>query len=98
MFVRIWQFHVKPARVAEFREVYGSDGAWATLFRRAPGYFGTDLLQSSTKPAVFLTIDHWESAGAWEAFLRDREDEYAALDRACEALTDSEHDLGTFRS
>jgi hypothetical protein len=40
-FVRIWQFRVASEKADEFREVYGQDGAWATLDRREIGYLWT---------------------------------------------------------
>jgi quinol monooxygenase YgiN len=98
MFVRIWQFRVPSEKTDEFRAIYGPDGEWATLFRREAGFLGTELLHSATHPNIFLTIDRWDSAGAWAAFLRAWGDEYAALDRQCEKLTVSEGEIGTFQS
>lgn len=95
-FVRIWRFDVSPGRDAEFRSAYGPDGDWARLFRRAEGYQGTELLASVDQSNVFLTIDRWNSAASWEAFVREWRREYDALDHACAALTDGENDLGTF--
>lgn len=97
MFVRIWLFRARPDKAAEFRAAYGSPGAWASLFRRAPGYLGTELLESTTDPTTYLTVDRWESAEAWAAFLRAWPEEYAALDRRCESLTAAEEEVGAFR-
>jgi quinol monooxygenase YgiN len=98
VFVCIWQFRVREERAQEFREVYGAEGAWAALFRREIGFLGTELLQSATHPGIFLTIDSWDSPGAWAAFLRAWADDYAALDRRCEELTVSQGEIGTFES
>jgi heme-degrading monooxygenase HmoA len=97
-FVRIWQFRVASEKADQFREVYGQDGAWATLFRREIGYLGTELLQSTTHPNVFVTIDKWDSAEAWAAFLRAWGEEYAALERRCDELTLSEGEIGAFEA
>jgi heme-degrading monooxygenase HmoA len=97
LFIRIWQFRVASEKADEFREVYGPDGAWATLFRRETGFLGTELLHSTTHPNIFLTLDRWISPEAWAAFLRTWGDEYAALDRRCAGLSVSEGEIGTFQ-
>lgn len=96
MFVRIWQFRVSTDKADEFRAVYSSDGEWARLFQRETAFLGTELLQSTTHPNIFLTIDRWDSAEAWAAFLRAWGDEYAALDRRCQEWTFAEGEIGTF--
>jgi quinol monooxygenase YgiN len=97
VFVRIWQFRVASEKADEFREVYGPDGAWTTLFRRETGFLGTELLQSATHPNVFVTIDSWDSPEAWAAFLRAWGDDYTALDRRCKELTVAEGEIGNFQ-
>ena len=98
MFIRVWQFRVPSEKADEFRAIYSPDGEWAKLFRREAGFLGTELLHSATYPNIFLTIDRWESAGAWAAFLRAWGEEYAALDRQCEKLTVSEGEIGSFQN
>jgi heme-degrading monooxygenase HmoA len=96
VFVRIWQFRARPDKAAEFRAVYGPLGEWAALFRGRPGYVGTELLESTSEPTAYVTLDRWESAEAWEGFLRIWAKEYAALDRRCEALVLDEEEVGAF--
>jgi len=96
MLVRIWQFLVRPDKADAFRGAYGPDGAWARLFARAAGYLGTELLGSTTDPNTYLTIDRWESAEAWEGFLRQWQEDYSALDWRCESLTVAEVEVGAF--
>ncbi len=98
MLIRIWQFRARADKVADFRAAYGPGGDWARLFRRAPGYSGTELLESTMDPAIFVTLDRWESAAAWEAFLRAWSEAYTALDRECEPLVHDEAEVGTFHS
>ena len=98
MFTRIWEFRCRDDKAVEFRAAYGADGAWARLFRRGAGYLGTELLESTVDPARHITIDRWESAAAWQAFLAAWRDDYAALDRASAELTVDEADLGEFHS
>jgi quinol monooxygenase YgiN len=97
MFVRIWQFRARADKAAEFRAAYGSSGAWAALFRRGTGYLGTEFLESTADPAIYVTVDRWESAAAWDVFLREWSDDYAALDRTCEDLTVAEEEIGAFQ-
>jgi heme-degrading monooxygenase HmoA len=98
VFVRIWQFRVAAEKADEFRRIYGPDGDWAALFAREIGFNGTELLQSATHPNIFLTVDTWDSEGAWAAFLRVWGDEYAELDRVSGRLTVAEGEIGTFVS
>jgi heme-degrading monooxygenase HmoA len=96
VFVRIWQFRVASDKADEFRRVYGPDGDWAALFAREIGFNGTELLLSATHPNIYLTVDSWDSEGAWAAFLRAWGDDYAALDHRCEELTVADGEIGTF--
>lgn len=93
----LWEFRVPPDTRAEFEHHYGPDGSWVQLFRRAPGYLGTLLLQDRDVDGRYLTIDRWESEAAYLAFRASFAQEYAALDATCERLTSSEVPLGTFR-
>ena len=95
-YVYVWAFDVAPERMQEFLSAYGPSGAWAQLFRRAPGYLETLLLQDQSDPGRFLTIDRWRSQGARDAFLAEFRAEYDALDRACEPLTRHESNLGSY--
>lgn len=95
LFVRIWRFRVRPDKIGEFLDAYGPDGAWARLFRRAGGFRGTELFQS-TDAGKYVTIDRWDDAADWQAFLDTWREDYAKLDRACEGLTEAEEDLGSY--
>jgi hypothetical protein len=94
----VWEFVVKPRAVPRFRKLYGARGAWAVLFRRHPGYMGTQLLQDTTFRRRFLTIDSWQSRSQFERMRRAAREEYARLDATGEKLTVSERPLGVFRS
>jgi heme-degrading monooxygenase HmoA len=89
VFVRVWRFRAAAGREDAFERFNGSAGDWAQLFRKAAGYFGTDLHRADV-PGEYITIDRWESRDAWEAFRRDYADAYEALDREGENLTVSE--------
>ena len=95
-YATLWEFMVAAARQAEFEAHYGPDGTWARLFSRADGYLGTELLRDRADPLRYLTIDRWESHGAWQAFHRAHGAEYERLDREFEGLTTREAPLGEY--
>lgn len=97
-FIAVWEFIVEPASRAEFIGHYGPDGSWARLFRRAPGYLGTELLNDRANPLRYVTVDRWASIEDWRAFRERFGQDYAALDRRCERLTVREAALGEFET
>ena len=92
----VWEYEVGPEHAAAFEALYGADGDWARLFRRAEGYVETRLYRDTARPMLYLTIDRWLSRAAYEAFARAAGPAYAALDRRGDALTVREHRLGAF--
>jgi quinol monooxygenase YgiN len=98
MFVIIWEFRVSPARVAEFKEIYGENGPWVKLFQKGSGYLGTELLHDPSDVHHFLTIDRWISATDYEAFLSYWNSEYEKLDARYKDLTESETLLGKWEN
>jgi heme-degrading monooxygenase HmoA len=98
MYVTIWEYQVKPDRVAEFEDIYTAGGMWAQLFQKNPGYLGTELLRDSHYPQRFITIDRWDSSKHYESFLSQWGKEYEALDAQCEGLTEKESLLGKWES
>jgi heme-degrading monooxygenase HmoA len=95
-FTYLWQFTVAPGQESRFREIYGPGGRWVRLFRTAPGWLETRLLQDRDRPKRFLTIDRWASEEAYRTFRRERAAEYDAVDAEGEGLTLEEHALGEF--
>lgn len=98
MYVYIWEYRVRPERHDEFLRHYGPGGTWARLFRRAPGYVGTDLLHDAADAARYVTVDRWENEAAFRAFRSRFAAEFDDLDRRCEALTAEETPLGRYAS
>jgi heme-degrading monooxygenase HmoA len=96
MHIIIWEFAVKEEHIQDFISAYRSNGDWATLFRSAHGYLGTELLRSSDKPNIFLTVDRWESATRFEIFHERFGAEYKKLDAQLEGYTSSEKKVGVF--
>jgi heme-degrading monooxygenase HmoA len=92
----LWEFRVQPERVAEFERAYGPRGDWAQLFANCEGFLGTSLLRDSAAPGRYVTSDRWTSLTAHAAMREQHAAEYETLDRAFEALTESEIALGIF--
>jgi heme-degrading monooxygenase HmoA len=95
-FTTLWTFTVPPDRRAEFEFHYGPEGTWVRLFRRAPGYLGSELLRDRADAQRYVTVDRWESREAWQAFRRQFAADYERLDREFEALTTAESPLGEY--
>jgi heme-degrading monooxygenase HmoA len=96
VYVYIWAYEVRPNTDEAFRGLYGHDGAWVALFRRAAGYIGTELLHDRNDPKRYVTIDRWESPDAHRAFRERFAAEFAELDRQGGALTTRETQLGEY--
>jgi quinol monooxygenase YgiN len=97
-YLAVWEFRVKPESVAEFERVYGPEGSWARLFRRSANYQGTELLRDQERAGRYLTMDRWTSHEALGKFKQEFAADYAALDKECEPLTESELRLGDFET
>jgi len=95
-YATLWTFDVQPDRKAEFEFHYGPEGTWVRLFRRAPGYLGSELLCDLANAHRYVTIDRWESREAWQAFRQHFAADYERLDREFEGLTTAESALGEF--
>ena len=96
--VIVWEFRVQPPTRAEFLQHYGPDGSWAQLFRRAPGFRGTELLHDPHDPQRYFTLDHWDSETAFVSFRDQFAREYETLDATCAACIEAESLLGRFES
>ena len=96
MFIVVWQFEVAEGNAAAFEAAYGSEGAWARLFRGSPDYHGTELLRDAYIPGAYLTIDRWTSEEAYRNFRKEHDAAYEVLDRQCDALTARETRIGAY--
>jgi heme-degrading monooxygenase HmoA len=93
----MWEFLAAPGKSEDFARVYGAEGAWVRLFRRAPGYLKSELYRDAADPRRFITIDYWESEAAWNDFRQRYADEFEDLDVKCEEYTVRESQLGRFK-
>jgi hypothetical protein len=96
MFCYIWEFRVNPLRIDEFESAYGPDGLWTRLFKKAPDYIRTELLEDSVEMNRYITIDYWVDRSAYEQFKQDFSAEFESLDKACQSYTESERHIGDF--
>jgi len=70
---------------------------WPDLFKRSPGYLGTEVCKDTSNPRVYLTIDTWKSEDAFNHFLREHRADYDRLDSLHEELYESaEQFIGAF--
>ncbi len=98
MYVIVWEFRTRQGREREFEEAYGPEGVWARFFRGGDGHLRTELHRDLADTGRYLTLDRWTSRTAFEIFRERHREEYEAIDRRCEALTEHEALLGTFES
>jgi quinol monooxygenase YgiN len=96
MHIIFWEFSVREQYLKEFVSAYGAGGDWTALFERADGYLGTELLRSSQRPGVFMTIDRWEDADCFKVFQSRFGDEYKKLDEQLDAFVSTEKKVGEF--
>jgi heme-degrading monooxygenase HmoA len=92
----VWQFEVAEEKISDFEAAYGPQGNWAQLFRSSSEYRGTELLRDAYVQGSYLTIDRWESEGAFRNFRRENDQAYELLDRRCDALTSRETRIGAY--
>jgi heme-degrading monooxygenase HmoA len=97
MFLVLWEFKVKPGCQKRFEKVYGPEGAWARLFQTNPHYHQTRLLHDSFHPAVYFTLDFWDSRESYEEFMLAHGAEYQAIDSAGEEWTIRERLIGQYQ-
>src|SRR5919204_851005 len=96
MIALVFSYEVRDADA--FEQAYGADGEWAEFFRRGAGYVGTELLRDVETPGRYVVIDRWESAEAYDAFIREHRDEYMRRVDETAFYYDQELRLGTFEN
>ena len=96
MFVALWEYEVKPGCEERFENAYGPAGDWARLFQSDSNYRETRLLRDPVRPAIYLTLDFWNSREAYEQFMAAHKNRYKMLDAAGEELTSQERRIGWY--
>jgi len=94
MYRIVWEYDVRPEQVAQFEQVYGTEGLWIKLFRNSADHVSTELFRSTDKANRFVTVDSWRSRAAYESFRKTYAADYAHLDEWCERIVEHERTLG----
>lgn len=94
--VRVWKFRPPGGGEDAFAEAYAADGAWAQLFRLAPGFLGTTLLKPTEAGGWWLTLDRWQSRADFAGFDHAFGEAYRALDAELEGVAGEEEFVGMF--
>jgi len=97
MFVIIWKFEVKAEHEEEFVRVYGENGDWVELFRKAPGYMGSELHRDLQEKKQYLTIDRWNTEESYKAFRIRWAKDYERIDQRCDCWTTNEQLVGLYQ-
>ncbi len=92
----VWEFRVKAEMQSRFELAYSPAGVWAQLFKGGEGFVRTELSRDLRIGGRYLTLDFWTSREAYEEFRRRHAERYRAIDEECEALTESEREIGSF--
>jgi heme-degrading monooxygenase HmoA len=92
----MWEFQVRAGMEKRFEKIYGAEGGWARLFHQDDSYIGTELIHHFNSENTYVTLDFWTSSEAYDKFRKQHLAKYKALDRKCEALTESEREIGRF--
>jgi len=95
-FVYIWEYLVKEEHQTEFENIYGPEGEWVQLFRKAEGYITTDLHQDISNTNRFITVDFWNTKKDRDSFRKKYSKEFELLDEHCELFTNQEKLIGDF--
>jgi hypothetical protein len=98
MYIRIWEFTVKPEKLSKFELAYGPTGDWVQLFRKHEAFIKTELHRNLAGPNRYITVDYFTSEAGFEKFKELFHSEYKTLDRRLEDLTISERSIGNFEA
>jgi heme-degrading monooxygenase HmoA len=96
MIALVFSYDARDA--AEFERVYGPEGEWASFFKGARGYVGTELLRDLEQAGRYLVVDRWESREAYTDFAAAHRDEYMRRVDETAYLYERELRFGTFES
>ena len=96
VYVTIWEFTAKPEFRAEFENFYGPGGEWVQLFRRSRAFLRTEFFRDRQSENHYVSVDYFSSKAGFDDFMRDVLQEYDALDRRSDGLTDSQREIGAF--
>jgi len=82
----------------EFEHAYGLEGEWASFFKDARGFIGTELLRDREQAGRYLVIDRWESRETYNDFVEANRDDYMRRVDESAYLYERELRVGTFET
>ena len=96
MYTYIWEYIVIEDQLSNFKNSYGSNGAWELLFKLGNGYIKTELHHDLSNQKRLVTIDYWRTKTEYDEFRAKYKLKYEMLDKECENLTEKEKFIGDF--
>ena len=96
MIAIMWQFDVKDQRRAEFEELYGVDGEWATMNRQTRSYLGSSFLRDQNRSSRYVVIEYWSEMVVDEQHRAYRSDVIEALEGRLAEIVKSIEPVGVF--
>ena len=96
MIAIMWQFDVKDERRAEFEELYGVDGEWATMNRQTRSYLGSSFLRDQNRSSRYVVIEYWSEMVVYEQHRAYRSDVIEALEARLAEIVKSIEPVGVF--
>ena len=96
MIAIMWQFDVKDERRAEFEELYGVDGEWATMNRQTRSYLGSSFLRDQNRSSRYVVVEYWSEMVVYEQHRAYRSDVIKALEGRRGEIVESVEPLGVF--
>ena len=96
MIAIMWQFDVKDERRAEFEELYGVDGEWATMNRQTRSYLGSSFLRDQNRSSRYVVIEYWSEMVVYEQHRAYRSDVIEALEARLAETVKSIEPVGVF--
>ena len=96
MIAIMWQFDVKDERRAEFEELYGVDGEWATMNRQTRSYLGSSFLRDQNRSSRYVVVEYWSEMVVYEQHRAYRSDVIEALEARLGEIVKSIEPVGVF--
>jgi quinol monooxygenase YgiN len=96
MIAIMWQFDVKDERRAEFEELYGVDGEWATMNRQTRSYLGSSFLRDQNRSSRYVVVEYWSEMVVYEQHRAYRSDVIEALEARLAEIVKSIEPVGVF--
>ena len=96
MIAIMWQFDVKDERSAEFEELYGVDGEWATMNRQTRSYLGSSFLRDQNRSSRYVVVEYWSEMVVYEQHRAYRSDVIEALEARLAEIVKSIEPVGVF--